>query len=173
MMALKCTRKLLDLLGGVTTDDPRSPTNALGDWYANRIPTVAGELIVFASERTLLSVAVPIKMMDVLLPAFVTRVYSLLVMIGVSEVIAARECAEMPPIALAKTSSRSILASMNDISHGYQAFAQRPIASGPPGLSEAELKMSERLHRPLDYVRPAELARRRLAERYGSAESYP
>ena len=63
MITLRCTRKLLKLVGGVTVEDPPAPTSVLGNWYANVIPTVAGELIVFANERTLLSVALPIELL--------------------------------------------------------------------------------------------------------------
>ena len=66
MITLRCTRKLLKLLGGFTTEEHLAPTSSLGDWYANIIPTVAGELIVFVNEQTLLSVALPIEMIDAL-----------------------------------------------------------------------------------------------------------
>jgi hypothetical protein len=170
MITFKCTRKLLKLLGGVTTEEPLSPTSALGDWYANVIPTAAGELIVFANERTLLSVALPIEMIDILVLAFVARVYNLLVTIDVAEKIAWRECAELRQVEFAKTTSRSILGSLNQISYHYQLIAEHNATSGPPGLSEAELQLSQTLHKPLDYAYPAEVARRLLAKHYGIAE---
>lgn len=166
MITLKCTRNLLDLLGGATTEEPPSPTNALGDWYANVIPTAVGELVVFANERTLLSVALPIEMIDTLAPAFAARVYNLLVLIDVGEEIASSETAEMREMEFARTASRSILGSMNEISLHYQLIAERDGVNGPLNLSEVELQLSEALHKPLNYVRPAEIARRLLAERY-------
>jgi hypothetical protein len=170
MVTVKCTRKLLKLLGGVTTEEPTSSTSALGDWYANAIPTAAGELIVFANERTLLSVALPIEMIDTLVSAFAARVYNLLVQINVAEKTALRENAELRQVEFAKTTSRSILGSLNEISYHYQLIAERNTASGPLRLSEVELQLSQTLHKPLDYVYPAEVARRLLARHYGTAE---
>ena len=170
MVTLKCTRKLLKLLGGVTTEEPPAPTGALGDWYANVIPTAAGELIVFANERTLLSVALPTEMIGTLASAFAARVFNLLMLIDVTEKIASRETAELQQMEFAKTTSRSILGSLSEISYHYQLIAERNKASEPLRLSEVELQLSQTLHKPLDYVYPAEVARRLLAEHYGAAE---
>jgi hypothetical protein len=166
MITLKCTRKLLRLLGGVTTKDPPPPTNALGDWYANVIPTAAGKLILFANERTLLSVALPIEMIDRLVPAFAARVYNLLMLIGVAEEIALRETAELRQVEFAKTTSRSVLGSMNEISLHYQLIAERDAVHEPLRLSEVELQLSRALHKPLAYVYPVEIVRKLLAEHY-------
>jgi hypothetical protein len=166
VITLKCTRKLLKLLGGITTEEPPSPTSALGDWYANVIPTAAGELVVFANERTLLSVALPIEMIGTLVPTFSARVYNLLMLTGVAEEIASRETAELGQVEFAKTTSRSVLGSLNEISIHYQLIAERDTASGPLKLSEAELQLSRALHKPLDYVYPVEIANRLLAEHY-------
>lgn len=172
MITLRCTRKLLKLLGGVTTEDPPAPTSALGNWYANVIPTVAGELIVFANERTLLSVALPIRILNeswgTLAPHFVKRVYNLLRMIGVPAHIAAREIDEMKEIEFAKTASRSILGSLNEISLHYQMAAKRDIGRRPLNLSEEEFNLSQDLHTPLDYEYPSDIAKELLAERYGN-----
>jgi hypothetical protein len=170
MVTLKCTRKLLRLLGGVTTGKPPPPTGALGDWYANDIPTAAGELIVFANERTLLSVALPIEMIDTLVSAFAARVYNLLMLIDVTEKIALREIAELRQVEFAKTTNRSVLGSLNEISYHYQLIAERNAASESLRLSEVELQLSQTLHKPLDYVHPAEAARGLLAEHYGTAK---
>jgi hypothetical protein len=170
MVTLKCTRKLLKLLGGIITEEPPSPTSALGDWYANAIPTAAGELIVFANERTLLSVALPIEMIDTLVSAFAVRVYNLLMLIDVTKKIALRESTELRQIEFAKTTSRSILGSLNEISYHYQLIAERNTAGEPLRLSEVELHLSQTLHKPLDYVYPAEVAKRLLAEHYGTTK---
>jgi hypothetical protein len=168
MIALKCTRKLLKLLDVVPTEEPPSPTGALGDWYANVIPTAAGELVVFANERTLLSVALPVEMIDALVSAFAARVYNLLMLIDVAEGIALRESAELRQVKFAKTTSRSVLGSMNEISLHYQLTAERDAASEPLRLSEVELQLSRTLHKPLDHVYPAKVARRLLAEHYNT-----
>lgn len=170
MITLKCTRKLLDLLGGVTIEEAPPPTSALGDWYATVTATVGGELIVFANERTLLSVALPMAMVNALVPAFAARVYNLLVTIGVPEDMARRGSDELREIEFAKTSSRSVLGSLNQIVLHYQLKAERSLGSSPPVVSEAEVALSRTLHGPLDYVYPAEIAKQLLAKRYGQAD---
>lgn len=170
MIALRCTRKLLDLLDQAPTEDPPSATTALGDWYANVIPTVAGDLIIFVNERTFLSVALPVKARDHLVWGFVTRVYNLLLMIGVPREIARLERAELRPVVFGKTASRSVLGTMNDIAFGYQRYAERFLETGgAPQVREAELEMSRRLHSTIDYAFPSDVAKSLLADHYGGA----
>jgi hypothetical protein len=140
----------------------------LGDWYANVTPTVAGELIVFANEQTLLSVALPLEMIDALVPAFAARVYNLLRLLDVLETIALCEQAELSTVEFAKTASRSVLGSLNEISYHYQLVAERQAGDKPLRLSDVELQLSQTLHKPLDYVYPAQVASILLAKRYGT-----
>jgi hypothetical protein len=158
-------------VGGVTVEDPPAPTSVLGNWYANVIPTVAGELIVFANERTLLSVALHIELLaeawGPLAPHFVTQVYNLLRLIGVPEHVAERETAEMQEVEFAKTASRSILGSLNEISLHYQLAAERDGGRRPLNLAEEEFHLSRYVHTPLDYKYPSDIAKNLLAERYG------
>jgi hypothetical protein len=168
MITLRCTRKLLKLLGGVTTEEPPVPTSALGDWYANITSTVAGELIIFANEQTLLSVALPIEMIDALVPAFAARVHNLLRLLNVPENVALCEQAELSPVEFAKTASRSVLGSLIEISYHYQLIAERQGGVKTLRLSEVELQLSQTLHKPLDYVYPVQVARRLLAKHYGT-----
>jgi hypothetical protein len=157
----------LDLLGEATVAHVSEPTAALGNWYANVVPTVAGELVVFANEFTLLSVAVPVGMIDRLVPCFEERVYKLLRMIGVPGDVARQELAEMPPMEFARTASRSVVGSLNEIGLHYQLIAEQAAESGKPNLSAIERYLSRLLHGPLDYVYPVEIATRILSDRYG------
>lgn len=109
-------------------------------------------------------------MVDALVPAFAARVYNLLVTIGVSEDMARRESEELREVEFAKTSSRSVLGSLNQIVLHYQLKAEGSLGSGPPVLSEAEVALSKTLHGPLDYVHPADIAKDLLAKRYGHAD---
>jgi len=171
LITLRCTRKLLALVGGATVDNVPEPTAALGDWYANVVRTVAGELVVFANEKTLLSVAIPIEMVDRLVPCFADRVYNLLQMIGVPTDVALRECAELQPLEFAPTSNRSVIGSLNEIGLHYQLIAEGNAVRGELSLSTIERQLSRMLHKPLGYVHPAEVATQILQDRYGSAPS--
>ena len=170
MITLRCTRKLLDLLDQVPKDDPPSPTAALGDWYANVIPTLAGDLIMFVNERTFLSVAMPVEAMEDLVPGFVTRVYNLLLMIDVPQDVARRERDELRPVTFAKTASRSVLGVMNDVALGYDHVAAGFLEAGEvPRIWEAELAMSRRIHSPTDHAFPFKVAKALLADHYRGA----
>jgi hypothetical protein len=168
LIALRCTRKLLQLLGGDPVDCAPEATAALGNWYGKLVPTVAGELVVLANERTLLSVAVPVQMVDRLSTEFPARAYNLLRMIGVPTEFALQECAELETAMLARTKSRSVLGSLNEIALHYQLIAERDSGRNSLSLSAVERQLSRYLHGPLDYVHPADIARRILEEWYGS-----
>jgi hypothetical protein len=131
------------------------------------VPTAAGKLIVFANERTLLSVAIPVGMVDRLFEEFPARVYNLLRMIGVPPKVALRESAELETVLLARTKSRSVLGSLNEIALHYQLVAERDSGRGTLSLSAEERRLSRYLHGPLNYAHPADLAIALLAERYG------
>jgi len=167
VITLKCTRNLLELVGGVTIESPPASTSVLGDWYANIVPTAAGELVAFANEKTLLSVALSVEMLDSLVPSFVARVYNLLRIIKVPEKVALQECTEMEDVEFSKTSSRSIVGSLGQISFHYQLIAERDVDHKPLSISHEELILSRMLHKPLDYEYPADIAKKLLSERYG------
>ena len=167
MIALRCTRKLLQLLGGDPVDCVPEATTALGNWYGNVVPTVAGELVVLANERTLLSVAVPVQMVDRLLTEFPARAYNLLRMIGVPTEFAQQECAELETVMLARTESRRVLGSLNEIALHYQMIAERDGGRRALSLSAVERQLARFLHSPLNYVHPADIARELLKKRYG------
>jgi len=159
MVTIRCTRKLLKLIDGAIVEEPPAPSNVLGDWYANLIPTAAGNLIIFASETTLLSVAIPAEQLSQLIPLFVARVYNLLRMLEIPEPVVEREMRWYQEISLAKTSSRSVLGSLNEIASYYQTIPERLREQARLSLSEAELELSKLLHSPLNYRRPVEVAR--------------
>ena len=114
MITFRCTKKLRKYLGIIPTENVQLPTAALGDWYANLIPTFAGDLILFASEKSLLTVAIPSWESHRLVPLFRIRVANLLWMIGIPQKIIVREISHFDKVQFSKTASRSILASMND-----------------------------------------------------------
>ncbi|MDO9545566.1 MAG: hypothetical protein Q7J07_02310, partial [Pelolinea sp.] len=91
MITFRCTKKLRKYLGIVPIENVQPPTASLGDWYANLIPTFAGDLILFISEKSLLTVAIPIWEFDRLVPLFRIRVANLLWMIGIPQKIIVRE----------------------------------------------------------------------------------
>src|SRR6185295_338552 len=125
MITLQLTHKLHKLLDIDLTEQLKPTTSKLGDWYANLVPTYAGDLIVVANERTLLSVAIPIWESSLLLLLFRLRVGNLLGMIGIQPKAIDDELRHYSQIQFGKTRSRSVLGSMNDFAFHYQVRAER------------------------------------------------
>lgn len=143
MVTLRCTHKLLKFLGVAPTDNPPAPTGRLGDWYANLIPTYAGDLIMFVNEETLITVAVPTRFADDLIPHFRARVRNLFLMLDIPLRLIEREINHYEEVEFAKTASRSVLGSMNDIAYNYQYIAERDVERGTLSLSDAEYQISK------------------------------
>ncbi|MGA9531971.1 MAG: hypothetical protein WBR18_04580 [Anaerolineales bacterium] len=167
MITLRCTRKLLDYLEKEPVNDPPSSTGKLGDWYANLVPTHAGDLIILVSVRTLVTVAVPAWQKDHLLSLFRARVRNLLMMLEVSQHAIERELGHYQDVRSARTASRSVLGSMNDIAKNYQFIAERDSEQGTLSLSDAEYQLSEMPSIARDLF-PADAARELLEPRSAS-----
>jgi hypothetical protein len=175
MFTLRCTRKLLKFLDVEPVEEPEPPTGALGDWYANLIPTCAGDLIIFVNERSLITVAVPAWEAEHLIPLFRLRVKNLFTGMGLARGVIERELGHLAPVQFAKTASRSILGCMNDMAWHYQIRAEEAQAKGDLRLSPVELRLSQMPFSPLDYRFPTDVAEELLMECYGgeSSATYP
>ena len=142
MVTLRCTRKLLRFLAITPLAEPLPPTGRLGDWYANLVPTDASDLIVFVNEKSLVTVAIPAWEAENLVSQFRARVQNLLASLGVSIESIRSEISHYQQVQFAKTASRSVLGSMNDIALNYQFMAEGGDESGYFGLSDAEYELS-------------------------------
>ena len=162
MITLRCTKKLRDFLG-VKLTEPLQPTTAtLGDWYANLIPTYAGDLILIVNAKTLLAVAIPVWEAERLEEWLRMRVFNLLCMIDISPYMAADELKHYEEVQYAKTASRSVLASMNDFTYSIQYRADPELGEVNHSLSALELALSETPCGPLKYAYPRERAKELL-----------
>jgi len=169
MVTLRCTRKLRRHLDIVPDESPEPSTGVLEDWYANLVPTVAGDLIIFVNERSLLTVAVPEWEVENLVPLFRARVVNLLTMIGVSAEAAGRELSHLATVRFGRTASRSVIGSMNDMAWHYQVMADEGKGKEQLSLSEAEEELSRVPCSPLGYRYPADVAKELLHGKMGSA----
>jgi len=165
MITLRCTRKLLQYLDKQSLDAPPPPTNTLGNWYANLIPTVLGDLILLTNECSLLTVAVPTDLLEDFPTQFKIRVLNMLFAVGIPPEVIHQEVAAMDPILYAKTASRSILGSMNDLASHFQYHAYRAVEEKNFSLSRVELDLNQMPHGPLDYQDAANAARELLSNR--------
>ena len=164
MVILRCTKQLLRRLDKSPTQHAFKSTNALGDWYAKLLQTSAGDLVIFANERTLLSVAIPVSHITQLESLFALRVYNPLRLLDIPEEYAELEIAAYDDLTFAPTASRRILGSLNEIGYQYQWIVERNVGESSINLSDAELELSRFLHSPLGYKYPVEVAKELLCE---------
>lgn len=99
-----------------------------------------------------------------MLPVFQERKANLLERLEFSRPCIDTEARESQEIRLARTVNRSVLGSMNDIADGIWAVVADVRQFEDIDWDEIEMKMSERLHGPLDYERPYRVARRLCQE---------
>lgn len=159
MVTLRLTHKLQKLLDVNLTEQLKPTTSKLGDWYANLVPTYAGDLIVFVNEKTLLSVAIPIWESKNLLLLFRLRVGNLLGMIGIHPKAIDHELRHYSHIQFGKTKSRSVLGSMNDFAFQYQVITEEAENKADLSLSNAEYELSQTPCKPIDYKAPSDVVK--------------
>lgn len=167
MFTLRCTQKLLqrmrldasDLRGAVTHE----PTTALGDWYAHLLIIQRQHLVMLVSDRSRLCILTTARDMDRLPQRFHTALDDLLHALDVPEDAICLEQKAMSEMCYGLTtgtvSGRSVLGSIKDMTN-----ALHNSEIGERSLSDWNLYYSRWLHKPLEYVRPKEVARRLLIE---------
>jgi len=143
-----------------------SPSTALGDWYVNFIQTRHHRLVHFVSDRSLLSVVVPVKTLKTALDRHVDAMQELLSVLAIDPVVISAEVAEMGTRRVSKTRSQRVLASMRDL-----ALNARSILDQTPYVSCLELsrELSQIPCGPLEMALPAEVAKNLLLEHHTHA----
>ncbi len=154
MVSLRCTGRLLKRLRQTPASELPQPTNRLGDWYANLLNIGPHRLVLCTSERTLLTLIVPIRDSSHLRERIQESAHRLLLSLGVPPGLAQEEVAGMYEMAFGATANRSVLGSMNDFvqmtKHYFQAEREAVY------LDELELFLAETLCGPLEYNNPGE-----------------
>lgn len=131
MFVLRCTQKLLDRLHATPDPAPAPSDTVLGDWYAHLIRVGRLQVVLAVSERSLLPVVVPAREGRTLVPRLREAVVPMLAAVGVPQDDATAEHAAMQPCLIAKTASRRVIGSLNDLAFMLQA--------GPLDLSDETL----------------------------------
>ena len=164
-MVVRCTKKMLDLLGGRSlTLSELPPTD--GDWYLNLLWIDRQKCLLLTHAGTLFSVfRAGVRSPDLrplgtyLVEAIETELRA--------ESLPTDTFSELEPesVRLAKTASRSTLGFMNEM-----AFELRYFIADAGGLGRCDIDVfNHRLRRTLrnrgEYVRPIELTARRLTSR--------
>lgn len=165
MVTFRCTGKLLDFLDIVPDENPPQPTGALGNWYATIAHTMDGYLVIFVSERSMVTVAVPLRKVEELEANFRMRVYNLLRLIDVPHEVAVNEIRHLDRIRYGKTQNRKVVGSMCEIVWRYQMYMEDK-DSKIMSLGEVEKEVSRMPLKSLGSF-PSKVARELLSEGIG------
>ncbi len=117
MIVLRCTQRLLKTSGIEPVEVPSAPTAPLGEWYANSVslPFRGRSLVVFVHGGTLLSVVAPGRVLGTTVPAFRRRLPDLLRRLELPRAWIDAQTAALTEVCFARTASRSVLGTMNEI----------------------------------------------------------
>lgn len=151
MFTLRCTRSLLKRLKARPDPLPPAPTTKLGDWYCNLLHTRPQQLVLCASERTLLPVVIPAKGTESVAVRVTAAVGEMLRGIGVPDTAVKAELAAMVDVTISTTASRTVLGSMND----FAFMLESHLAYGD-SLVETALKLADAPCSPIGMKSPRE-----------------
>lgn len=147
MFALRCTQKLLDRINAWPDPEPAPPDTVLGDWYANLVRAGRTQVVLAVSERTLLPVVVPAREGRTVARRVAEAVEPMLSSIGIATEAANAERDAMQVAAIAKTASRRVLGSLNDLAFqlqvGLHHFPDRTLLAHSLWLAQTPLKLIE------------------------------
>jgi hypothetical protein len=136
MQVIHCTKKLLIELGALGSKIPSEPaTKFFGPWHANLIRIERRKCILFTNDRTLYSFLVPgFRKKDDVHDLFLLNLSSNLAAesFGQGDILKALD--EYREIAIAPTTNRSVLGSMNDLVSQVEFLISRA-----GGLENAEM----------------------------------
>lgn len=136
MQVIHCTKKLLIELGALGSKMPREPSAGfLGPWHANLIRIERRKCILFTNDRTLYSFLMPgFKKKDDIHDLFLLNLNSNLAAEGFGQGDILKAMDEYREIAIAPTTNRSVLGSMNDLVIQVEFYISRA-----GGLEHAEM----------------------------------
>ena len=155
---------MLRRLSRQAVDEPARSSTVLGDWYGNLLFTRHSKLVLLVSERSLLSVPLPVRDCVNFVPRFRSAVGNVLAAVGVSAGPVAAELGEMENVEFARTISRSVLGSMNDLADQARwLLGERPDIT----VRDLALELSQVPCGPIGYRHPGEFAAALLQEAAG------
>lgn len=121
MLILRATQKILRTLP-CAIEDSASSTNALGDWYVNRVMIDRKPLLLLVSSTSLLPMVIGAKDVKSLPGRFPGLIEARLRRIGVPAAIAAAETQESVVIGIGRTLDRSVVGQMVDFAKAMRVY---------------------------------------------------
>lgn len=144
MFTLRSTARLLKRMNVVPVAVCPLPTSRLGDWYANLIHVGHQQLVLAASEKTLLPVVVLAAPNTTLIPRLRVAVADVLRALGISPGDIDREDAAMAESVYGKTTNKQVLGILVDLAKALPYHLDEV-----DSLVEASLKLAETPCSPL------------------------
>lgn len=151
MILLRCTRKLCERLKQVDILPASPSTTVLGDWYCNLVYFGRTQVILCASEKTLLPILIPAR--DA--PSFPTRLKEALAVtlaaFSIHQDAIQLELNQMNEYQIAPTANRRVLGSLNDFERMSSFMFAQPM---PPSLEEVSITLADTPCSPIGYKSP-------------------
>lgn len=161
MQLIRCTKKLQKAIGLKATDlvDIETIPSFLGGWHANLLVINRLKCVLFTNNKTLfnfLITGVKKAQLVQLENLFKSHLQCVLADEGVDESICSKIMQEYSSIGFAKTNSRSILGSMNDLAFIYEYHIQEEGGVGNCLLPSIIRKLNRMPMKGLSYDHPIE-----------------
>ncbi|MES1936769.1 DUF6933 domain-containing protein [Salinisphaera hydrothermalis] len=158
MTAFRCTAKLLKPLKVAAETDIPAPENRLGDWTANVVRHGRKPFVIAVAEHSRLALLLPAAPYATLLERFLEGLPYLLRYLYVPETQIEAEMAAMTPLHVARTNSRSVLASINQYNFMISCYLE-----GESWTTVDLMKrMAEEISKPNDYQPVGDAVRARF-----------
>jgi hypothetical protein len=126
VFTLLCTKRLLDRLGAshdaAEGSGAPAPTTRLGDWHAKVLHRRGLEVVLLASDRSLLPILVPASPRELIVTRFIDTLGAVLERLEVPAERISAEVAEMSEVNVSATRSRQVLGSMNDFDRMLDSY---------------------------------------------------
>ena len=158
MTVLRCTAKLLKSLKVTPEADPPAPKNRLGDWSANVVRYGRKPFVIAVAENSRLALLLPAAPYATLQERFLEDLPYLLRYLHIPEAMIEAEIAAMAPLHVAKTNSRSVLASINQ----YDFMISCYLAGESWTTVDLMKRMAEEISKPNDYQPAGDVVRARF-----------
>lgn len=158
MIVLRCTQRLLRAKIKPVVEPP-APTAALDEWYANvvSLPFRGRTLMAFVHSGTLLSVLAPGRVLGTTVPVFQQRLPPLLSRLDLPQPWVDAQAAALSTVCFARTASRSVLGSMNEIAEQIHAEAEWARSFDRLDLDQLEDRLAGVIFGTLGYQCPRDV----------------
>lgn len=161
MTLIHCTQKLLKELGNppLQSSDTAPDTDGLGNWYANLLRIDRRKCILFANEKTLYSFLIPNvlkKNIRNIQEEFLVNLNFNLQAEGFALDVINKVMQEYQEIGFAKTASKKILGSMNQLAFEYEVLIE--MKEGLENLKVLEMNrdINRTILKGIKYLHPIE-----------------